>query len=235
MIKDYLHNGTDRVVGGYEYRPVNNPHLLSGILGRALLLSCKQAKETYNEVRWTTQNAGKDIETTNLHATDPYVLQFGSEEIKGDRAKNTTSGWYFEASVPGLYRLTSNVKFKISHIDEAGTQLVYDNYIPTIDPALFGFYRNGVIINPQYNEIQMSTWNPHTATYPYHINTDRTSNYRFVVSHNIIYYLDEGDVIDVRAGILNYTGVDAVTLNHVGDVQITLLNNKENYVRVTYV
>jgi hypothetical protein len=234
MIKNHLHNGRKERIVMLEDKALQSN--LSSIIGRNTLLSNADEKPLYNCVRWATSNSGVLLSAASLHLTKPLILRFANEEIKGDQARNTDSGWYFRASVEGIYQLTVNTVYKLFLQNEGITRIIYDNYIQSITPISFDFYRNSVRIAPNYNDLLIYNWNPHDTTpNPFWIGYDGSGSYYFKASKTINYYLNEMDKIDIRVGFTKYTGVADVKLTYWGDVQINLLENEtKNYKRVIY-
>ena len=235
MIEEKLNNGLIERIEQIDTKPINDSNLLTGVLGHSLLMSNKVYFETYNDVRWTTSATGVNTDSASLHATNPYVCQFENEEVIGDRAENdTTSGWAFWASVPGTYRLSANIRIDIDNSGAASTEEL-ETYIQSLGELWLSFYRNDGVINPQPTLLDIGVWDRgNTATYY----TYKLTANRFTYSNSIsmIYYLDEGDKIDLRTNFTQYTPVNPITLIQTGDVNINLISkDKENYQRVIYV
>jgi hypothetical protein len=202
---------------------------LRAVIGESLLLSHLEHRQFYNEVRWKTDVLGVEIETSALSAT-PHIMRFADEEVKGDRARNTTNGWYFEASVAGVYRISWNAKFTLWAIDEYNDLIIYNSYLPLIEPCTVGIYRNGTAINP-LPELQWTAYDPVNTESS--IMTNTSSPYSTVGSQSIIYYLDAGDRIDIRVNYLQYVGVQVIKAGYFGDVNINLIsNNRNNFNRI---
>jgi hypothetical protein len=206
-----------------------NQDELRAVIGESLLLSHLEHRQNFNEVRWKTDDLGVEIETSALLAT-PHIMRFSDEEVKGDRARNTTGGWYFEASVPGVYRISWNAKFTLWAIDEYNDLIIFNSYLPLIEPCTVGIYRNGTAINP-LPELQWTAFDPVNTETSIMTNTD--SFYSTIGNQSIIYYLDAGDRIDIRVNFLEYIGIQTIKAGYFGDVNINLISdNRENFNRI---
>ena len=199
-----------------------NQDILAADLGRALLLGARRQENTFNIVKWRTPALGQAKETSSLTA-NPHVLLFEDEIVSGDRAKNTSSGWYFEASVPGSYRISWNGKFVLHLLNEYTEKIIFDNYLPIIEPCTIGIYVNGTATTPLL-ELLWSAYNPDNTDY--YVMTNRSDFWRTVGSQDSILNLNAGDKVDIRANFLQYAPLAVLTLTYFADININLLKRE---------
>lgn len=224
MIKNYhieKLNGKEKeyIKGISDNAVTHDQDRLKADLGRSLLMSHQKEQIIYNNLRWHTPSLGTAEDLNDLHPTDPYILKFSEVDVIGDRAINTTSGWYFTNSRPGVYRISTNAMFKLYTATEGTTKILFDNYIPTIEPCEFSIYKNDTQFYS--TEILISSWQPTNNNY--YVNYDRLGSYRFTADLSILTDLAEGDKIDIRAGFIQYSSVEVCTLTYYADININLV------------
>jgi hypothetical protein len=193
---------------------IRNPKLLKRILDECYLKVNREDREKINNIRFKTGDTGYNTNTSALTAYD-HIIQFSTEIIHGDSAKNTNSGFEFIVGLSGVYRISTNITAKIGSIDAAEVS----TYIDSLGVIKLSIYVNGTLHEPNtgftFRIYDILAGNTDLTTYPYAGGE--------VISYanlNQIIGLNVNDVVTVRAGFTYSNPIAAVAVNIKGDINI---------------